>query len=115
MSRQIEFSEIDLGSMFSPHSEEGGESFFQTFIEQYANKAFRYYVIETNFNLSARRLRTISNVDGVERLIPVSRYRAIVNFGSLFDVDQVKKEIRVQLSNLFRSKGLRKSPSEDTA
>lgn len=114
MAKQINFTEVDLEQIFRQEGGEEGGSFFQAFIANYANKAFKYYVLETNFNLSSKTLRRIADVSGVERIIPMSRYRALINFGNLFDIDLVQKEIRLQTSKLFYSKGLSKKNIQDS-
>lgn len=51
----------------------------------------------TNFNISKKVLEAIQNVEGVETLRIVTRYRFIISFGKAFNEKQVMKNIE----NLF--------------
>lgn len=112
MSKEIiDWEELNLEEILQPHPNE--EDDFQSgFISRYNDKVFKYYVLNTNFNLSAKILREIADVPGVERIIPISRYRALVNFGKLFTPEEVQKLINKEVSKLFYPKELRKKVSK---
>lgn len=110
----VDWEELNLDEIFGQDVdiEDENPSFHSMFLAKYANKAFKFYVINTNFNLSAIVLRKIANVPGVERLIPITRYRALVNFAKLFQVEEVQKDINKEISKLFYPKDLRKKAAE---
>lgn len=110
MSKQIiDWEELNLEDIFSEiHDDEDQENFQVNLLARYSDKTFKYYVLNTNFNLSALILRKIANVPGVERLIPITRYRALVNFAKLFSIEEVQKNINKEITKLFYPKALRK-------
>lgn len=113
MNKQIiDWEELNLEDIFEAPEDDG---FDNNFINKYNDKVFKYYVLHSNFNLSALVLRKIANVAGVERIIPISRYRALVNFGRLFLIENVQKNINKEISKLVYDKGLEKKQAEDTA
>lgn len=108
MSKQIiDWEELNLEDILEQKREDDDFS-PSDFISKYNDKVFKYYVLNTNFNLSAGVLRKIADVPGVERIIPISRYRALVNFGKLFTHEDVQKQISKEVSKLFYPKNLRK-------
>jgi hypothetical protein len=56
-----------------------------------------FFIGHTNFNLSKKILVEISNVEGVEFLKVMSRYRFIVGTGTMFDSSDVRAGIEVAL------------------
>ena len=108
----IDWEELNLEDIFET---EDNEDFQPNFIAKYSDKVFKYYVLNSNFNLSALVLRKIANVPGIERIIPVSRYRALVNFGKLFSVEEVQKSVNKEISKLFYPKNLQKKIEQENA
>lgn len=106
MNRQVHFEELDLDEIFGVEPEDEGMNFHQLFMSNYANKSFKFWVMHSNFNLSAKVLRQIADVSGIERLIPITRYRTLVNFGYLFDPGEIQKDVLKIVSNLFSSNEL---------
>lgn len=69
-----------------------------------------HHMMNANFNLSPGICRVIADTVGVDRFSPISRYRGIVVFGTLFDIDSVKNEINKNISNFFNRKDLGDKP-----
>ncbi len=51
------------------------------------------WLCHTNFTITDKDLWKVSKINGVEILKPLSRYKALVGFCSLFDCEIVKKKI----------------------
>ena len=109
MSKQIHFEEIDLDEIFGEVEGPDDEptNFHSMFMSNYANKSFKFWVLHTNFNLSHAVLRKMADSPGVERLIPITRYRALINFGLLFQPEDVQNHILDTINKVFTSNGLR--------
>lgn len=60
-------------------------------------KVFDLWVGHANFDLTRSTLEVIENVEGVEILVPFSRYRFLIGFGKLFKSSEVKVNIRKAL------------------
>ena len=69
-----------------------------------------HFMMNANFNLSPGICRVIADTIGVDRFSPISRYRGIAVFGSLFDIESVKQDINKNISNFFNRKNLGDKP-----
>lgn len=56
------------------------------------------WLCNTNFTISDNHINVINEVSGVEILKPLSRYRFLVGFSSLFDCEVAKKKIVEKLN-----------------
>ena len=106
---KIEWETVDVMEMFEEMK--GGEEFIemtnptQIFLERYPDKGI-FHVLHCNRSLSKVLLQKMSMVDGVERLIPLSRYRAVINIGKLFsetndDIYSVKNSLKRIIDQWF--------------
>lgn len=85
---EIEWEEVNLEELFPEPDEYDFEnqqplSPTQVFLKKYPDKGI-FFILHVNVNLNKILLKQLSKVDGVERLIPLSRYRAVFNFGHMF-------------------------------
>jgi len=116
----IEWEDINIRDLLQdlehPHSLEDdideGMTIADYLISKYVEQESYMYILHTNFNLSKNRLMKLAAVDGVERLTPLSRYRAIFYMGKLFDVDDIKTTIRDRINKFFYSNTLREEEGE---
>lgn len=51
------------------------------------------WVMNTNFNITNSMIEKIDSIDGVEYVKPQTRYKCLIGFGKLFDIDIVKSAI----------------------
>jgi hypothetical protein len=56
------------------------------------NGQYRWYLLQTDFNISLANLSNAQVIDGIEIIIPKSRYRAKVCIGNLFNTEDVQDE-----------------------
>lgn len=52
----------------------------------------KMWIAHTNFRLKPKDLRLMTNIDGIEAVHPISRYRLAVVIGELFDDQDVQTE-----------------------
>lgn len=67
------------------------------------DKMFALYELNTNFNLSRDVCSRIENVVGVETLDVISRYRARIGVGKMFDGDEVGQSVKVAVGIMPKS------------
>lgn len=65
----------------------------QTAEDEYIAREFNVWVMHTNFDIMDE-VEAIQNIDGVEHVGTVSRYRLKVAFARLFDESETKEKIR---------------------
>lgn len=58
-------------------------------------KQYDWHIAHTNFNITEKVVEDLSLIDGVELLLPVSRYRFMVAFGKAFNQENVKDLIHL--------------------
>jgi hypothetical protein len=56
-------------------------------------KTYHMWIMNTNFNLSSTRIQILSEIEGIEVLKPLSRYRAIIAVGKCFSFSEVRQKI----------------------
>lgn len=117
--KRIDWEEIEIKELFEvfqPSDEfpEGKEhSMLEEIISRYIEKGTILRVLHTNFNLSLHLLKRISEIEGVETLVPIGRYRAIINFGRLFEIEEIKRNVKAELNKSLYPKKLRKEDEEE--
>jgi hypothetical protein len=82
----IDWEEVNLEELLPAPDELDFEtplSPTQLFLQKYPDKGI-FYILHLNRSFSEVLLKRLARIEGVERLIPLSRYRAIFNFGQLF-------------------------------
>lgn len=117
----IEWEDINLKEMLGEMHQGEDDDFMDgppvsmadMLLHKYMEQDHNFHILHTNFSLSKRLLMTLSLVDGVERLTPLSRYRAMFYIGRLFEVDRVKGLIRGRINKWFRDKELRRNQEEE--
>jgi hypothetical protein len=64
---------------------------------------FDFWVMHTNFNTSSQVINQLNSIDGVESVIPLTRYRTIIGFpkSGLFNVSKVCKNIETKIQDSF--------------
>lgn len=60
-------------------------------------KTFNFWTAHTNFRLNRELITLVSDVDGVETVDVISRYRFHISVGHTFDENQVKKAVYATL------------------
>lgn len=62
---------------------------------------FDIYRLQTNFKLNQDLLQTLSTIDGIEYIQPISQYQLIIGLpnSGLFDNNKIKKEIEIILTS----------------
>lgn len=112
MKIMIDWEDVDLTEILKEahgnFEDEDGRprSVGEMLIDKYLECEPNFHILNTNFNLSAYRCRRIADVPGIERFTPLSRYRAMVNIGKLFDVDATKRLVLATVNKFFYSKRL---------
>jgi hypothetical protein len=90
-----------MGQFFTPPTKKIAAMPFGGFIELdeslHPLKNFKFYLAHTNFNITKRTIMTLLDVEGIEVLQPVTRYRFLIAIGELFDVTSVKLDIEYKL------------------
>lgn len=118
MKVMIEWEDIDLKELFDRSNEmddfeEPPSSLWDLVLEKYLEQDYHFLILHTNFNLSRNRCLKISRVPGVERLSPLSRYKAMINIAKLYDPDSVKGEIRTLINKFFYRNELEQDSEPD--
>ncbi len=106
----MEWEEVPVKELFShdeEYSDEKPQSPFEVIINRYFEKDVILRILHTNFNLTFRILKAVSNTEGIETIVPIGRYRVAVSFGKLFNMDEAKKSVKVNINNLLYPKKLR--------
>lgn len=57
------------------------------------SRAFNIWILHTNFSLTKGNLFDLDNIEGIEAIQQISRYRLLITFGLMFDEDWVKKNV----------------------
>lgn len=65
--------------------------------ELHPYKEFRLWQADTNFKLTKRDWKNLVDTNGVEILIPITRYKFMVGVGKLFDFSKVRVDIEFAL------------------
>lgn len=60
-------------------------------------KSFNFWTAHTNFRLNKALILLIADVDGVETVDVISRYRFHISVAKAFDEQQVKREVYAKL------------------
>lgn len=60
-------------------------------------RLFNVWIAHTNFNLINQHYAAVEQVEGIEALQPISRYRFQVAIGFMFDENEVKKSVEEAL------------------
>lgn len=63
------------------------------------HRQFKLWLANTNFSITKGDYDKLCKVDGVEIVIPVTRYKFIVGVGKLFDFSKVRVDIEFVLCN----------------
>lgn len=72
------------------------------------------WLCETNFRIQKKDIPVLCNqVEGVEALEPITRYKLIVSFGSLFDLEEVQKDFERALLNSQNYLIIKKMPNDE--
>lgn len=71
------------GSPFGPYADD----------EYHPLKMFNLYMLKTDFRITNTIVSTLSLLDGVEVVRPISRYQVVIGIGELFDDDYVRVKI----------------------
>lgn len=69
----------------------------------YGNLGIKMWTMNTNFVISHPMVPALENIEGLESLKIISKYRARVGVGKLFDDESVKKDIVNTLNNIVYS------------
>jgi len=106
----IDWEDIDLSELlkgtgvdlnFDEDDDDGPRNIGEMLIDKYLEREHNFHILNTNFNLSNQRCRKIARIPGIERFTPLSRYKAMVNIAKLFDVNEVKEQVKVVINNFF--------------
>lgn len=120
MKIMIDWEDIDLtellkgGDFGGDFDEEEPRNIGEMLIDKYLEREHNFHILNTNFNLSKPRCRKIARIPGIERFTPLSRYKAMVNIAKLFDVNEVKEQVKVVINNFFFYNRLGRQEEEET-
>jgi hypothetical protein len=64
---------------------------------------FRWFIINSNFNLSSEALLRAQTVEGIETVRIISRYRLKISIGMMFDIETVQSNFTKRLIELTRA------------
>lgn len=111
--KKIDWQEVDLRELFEDapidlHDHDPEKGMFEFVLEKYMEKNSTLNILHSNFNLSLKILKRLAIVDGVEAVIPLGRYKAIIMFGKLFECDEVKQSVQKEINKLLFPKDLKK-------
>lgn len=115
----IDWEDIDLTELlrgdFEEFDEDEPRNIGEMLIDKYLEREHNFHILNTNFNLSRSRCRKIARIPGIERFTPLSRYKAMVNIAKLFDVNEVKEQVKVCINNFFFYNRLGQQEEEEQA
>jgi len=115
----IDWEDIDLTELlrgdFEEFDEDEPRNIGEMLIDKYLEREHNFHILNTNFNLSRPRCRKIARIPGIERFTPLSRYKAMVNIAKLFDVNEVKEQVKVVINNFFFYNRLGQQEEEEQA
>lgn len=69
-------------------------------VDDYFNpmKQYNWHMAHVNFNLTKGIIELVSRANGVEKILPVSRYRFLIAIGIVFQTKKVKEDIEKLLN-----------------
>ena len=111
----IDLTELLRGENFEEFDEDEPRNIGEMLIDKYLEREHNFHILNTNFNLSRPRCRKIARIPGIERFTPLSRYKAIVNIAKLFDVNEVKEQVKIVINNFFFYNRLGQQEEEEQA
>ena len=85
--RKIVWEKLQYMNHFIMEDEESLENSISPYSNAYISKAWVFHI---NFKLTEEDINNLINIDGVEKLVPITRYKIVVTIGELFDCRKIK-------------------------
>ena len=62
-------------------------------------RQYSWSIGHTNFNVTRGFIDNLAQVDGIEKIVPISRYKFMVAFGKCFNINEVKDSIYLKFKS----------------